>query len=422
MSTPIVITGFGCTTALASQAMATWQAIKDGRSGVRPISQWDTSDWDYPMAAELADYQPRQMVEDRKILKLISRHDTIGLGAVKQALQHSELLTARQQLEDAREFNDRTGVFVGSPGNKFNQQYDFMSLLSKAQGDMAQFAKYLFDEVHPMWLLRILPNNVLAYTAMQYELRGSNHNVTNHGVSGLQAILLAQYYLQAGHIDRAVVVGYDVAFEPQGMFYYGNSGLLSSQAIKSFDQQRDGTVLGEGAGALVLETKQAALQRQATIYGEILAGSSTCEAQGVLSLSDEANELVRCLQQTLDQAQVGQRDVGMVTAHGNGNKKSDATEAAALTQLFSSQALPVTAFKWALGHTLAASGVIDTIMTLLALREQVVPGIATLTTPAKDCAGLAVSAETQTPQSSLGLVISRGFGSLNASLLMKAVT
>lgn len=422
MNDSIVITGFGCTTALADQTLTTWQAIKQGESGVRPISQWDASGWDYPMAAELANYQPRQMVEDRKILKLMSRHDVIGLSAVKQALHHSELLTARQSFENVCEFNHRTGVFVGSPGSKFNQQYDFMPLLSKAQKDMRQFADHLFEAVHPMWLLRILPNNVLAYTAMQYELKGSNHNVTNHVVSSLQAILLAQYYLQAGHIDRAVVVGYDVAFEPQGIFYYGNLGLLSNHAVKPFDQQRNGTILGEGAGALVLETKQAAQQRQATIYGELMGGSSTCEAQGVLSLSDDERQLTRCIQQTFNQARIGPEDVGMVTAHGNGNRKSDATEARALTQLLGRQTVPVTAFKWALGHTLAAAGMIETIMTLLALREQTVPGIATLTTPANDCAGLAIHSTAQSPRSPFGLVISRGFGSLNASLLIKAVT
>jgi 3-oxoacyl-[acyl-carrier-protein] synthase-1 len=420
MTDSIVITGFGCTTALAGQAQASWDAIRQGQSGVRPVTQWDASEWDYPVAAELAQYEPRQMVEDRKILKLVSRHDIIGLAAVKQALAHSELLTHRDQVGDQATFNDRTGVFVGSPGNKFNQQYDFMPLLSKAQGDMRAFADHLFDEVHPMWLLRILPNNVMAYTAMQYGFKGSNHNITNHVVSGLQAITMAQQYLQAGHIDRAIVVGYDVAFEPQGMFYYGNLGLLSSQGVKSFDRQRDGTILGEGAGAIVLETRQAALARQATIYGEVLAGSTTCEAQGVLSLSDDVSDLTRCLQQTLDQAQVACDDVGLITAHGNGNQKSDATEARAISQLFGDNSVPVTAFKWALGHTLAAAGVIETIMTLLALRERIAPGIATLTEKAPDCAQLNVSADTRAIHSPLAMILSRGFGSLDAGLLIKA--
>lgn len=420
MNGNVVITGFGGLTASGTDIESSWNAIKQGHSGIAPSTQCASDAWEYPMAAEIKEYNPRKMLYDKKLLKVISKQDVLGIHAASQAVEHSGIIPYRDSLSETEAFNDKTGVYVGSPGNKFQQQYEFMPLFAKAKKEMPVFAQELFNTVHPMWLLKILPNNVLAYTGIQYGFKGANQNITNHAVSGLQAIMEAAHAIQSGQIDRAVVVAYDIACEPQGVVYYGELGTLSSFAIKSFDADRDGTILGEGAGAIVLESQTSAQARHAKIYGEILAGASTTEAHGIFTIDENGSGLDRTVAQTLSQARISPSDVGLVTAHANGNKLSDSTEAQVIQQQFGNRTLPVTGFKWSIGHTIAAAGVLDTIFTLLALREGQAPGIATLAKVADDCQPLAVSAQSQATTSSIGLIHARGFSSMNAALLIRA--
>lgn len=415
----VVITGFGGITASGSDMVTTWNAIKSGETGVAQITQWDATGWPYSLGAEIKNYQPNRLVSDRKLLKMISRQDVLGLHAVDQAVAHSQLLPYRETLADATEFNDRTGVFVGSPGNKFEQQYDFMSLLNLAKDDMKKFAQNLFENVHPMWLLKILPNNVLAYAGIQHGFKGVNENITNHGVSGMQAINEAFQFLRNGNIDRAVVVGYDTALEPQGVLYYGGLSALSKHGICSFDSKRDGTVLGEGAAAIVLETLESARARNATIYGEILGGATTSEAMGVFPIQENGDGVAHVMQTALNNANLDVKQIGMITAHANGMPKSDQAEALAIAKTFNTHRdIPVTGFKWSTGHTVAAAGVIETILTLFALQEANVPGIATLNKPAPECVDINVSNTAQKTHASTGMVITRAFGSLNSCLLL----
>lgn len=419
MTERVLVTGYGCITAAGDNAEQSWASIKQQQTGIGKISLWDVSEWKYQLAGELKNYNPRKMLTDRKLLKLLSRHDIIGLNAVTQALEHSDLLTYRASLAKTDEFNERTGIFAGSPGNKYQQQYDFMPLITHAEGKLDLFAKHLFDDVHPMWLLRILPNNVLAYTGIQYGFKGPNQNITNHAVSGLQAIIEATMAIKTGLIDRAIVIAYDSCVEPQSLYYYSHMGLVSNTAVKTFDHKRDGTIFAEGAGALVLENVSSARKRQAKVYGEILSGASVSEANGIFSVSEDGDGLKRVISLSLEKADLHPSQIDMIVAHGNGNVKSDASEANAISEKFPHNKLPVTGFKWALGHTLTASGVIETIMCLYALREQLVPGIATLEQQGHDCQGIAVSAHAMPINATVGLVLARGFASLNACIAVK---
>jgi len=418
----VFITGLSALTSCGETADATWQAVLDGKSGIDEIRQWDLSAWDARLGGELKDFQPAKMLPDRKLLKVISRQDVMGINASVQAVEHSGMIPWRDALPCRQAFDDNTAIYVGSPGNKYYQQYDFLPLVAKTDGDMKQFAEQLFDEVHPMWLLRILPNNVLAYTGMAYGFKGPNHNVTNHVVGGAQAILEAYHAIKSGQAERAVVVAYDVGVEPQALFYYDRLGVVSSRHLKPFDKEHDGTLLAEGAAALVLESEASVKARSATCYGEIVGGLSASEATGLFSLDGEGKPLARLIQRTLDEAQLAPADIAMVTAHGNGNIKSDDSEALAIRDVFSANSVPVTAFKWSMGHTLCASGVLDAVLTTYALREQSVPGIATLDEPAGSCQDLNVSAAHR-PMATKGeyaMVINRGFASMNACLVIKA--
>lgn len=399
---------------------ATSDAMALGRTGIDNLDGAEFNGSPYKKGAQIKTYRPRELVADRKLLKLLGRHDVFGLNAAKQAIEDSQVIDYRETLSDPVSFNERFGVYVGSPGNKFFQQYDFMPLLASAKGDMKAFAQHLFEKVHPMWLLKILPNNVLAYTGIQYGFKGPNENITNHVVGGLQALSEAYDAIRFGEADRAVVVSYDMAFEAQQLNYYGRLGILSDTMLTPFDVSHDGTVLAEGAAALVLESEASVKERGAEPYAEILSSSTKSDAEGLFSIEEEATTLTKTFSDTLEKADVAASEVGMITAHGNGNQKSDLSEALAFSRLF--KQTPVTGFKWATGHLLCASGVMDTLFTCKALKEGVVPGIANLKELAPGCEDLSVSNNNQPLGAAHALVVSRGFGGLNTSLMLKACT
>jgi len=417
----VYVTGMGLVSAAGMNPDEVWQAVNNGESGIRPVNAWSQSD--VFTGGELKDYQPRKMVPDPKWLKLISRQDVIGLNAVFQAIDHSQCVTYRDSLEPEAQavFNENMGLYIGSSGNKFFQQYDFMPLMAASKGKMPAFAEKLFETVHPMWLLKILPNNVLAYAGIQHGFKGPNQNIVNHAASGLQAVIEAYWAIATGQTERAVAAAYDVGFEPQGQAYYEALGVISPTGmIRSFDMKRDGTVLGEGAAALVLESEAAVKERNARVYAEILGGQQRSEACGIFGLEPSGKSLEHLIQSGLERLQLKAGDIGMITAHANGNMQSDHSEAQALSALFGRYHTPVTGFKWSVSHTLCAAGVIDTVLTILALNHQKVPGIPTLTDLADECQGISVSSLPQKTLSSIGLVVARGFGGMDTSLFLKA--
>ena len=418
----VFITGLSALTASGATADETWASVLAGQQGLDEIKQWDLSTWTHRLGGELKDYKPTTMLPDRKLLKAISRQDVLGINAAVQAVEHSQLLKYRETLSCTKTYNEETAVYVGSPGNKYYQQYDFLPLIAKTGGDMQEFAKQLFSEVHPTWLLRILPNNVLAYAGITYGFKGANHNIANHAVGGVQAIIEAYHAIKAGHAARAVVVAYDVGTEPQALFYYEKLGVISASDLKPFDHAHDGTILAEGAAALVLESEASALERGAVCYAEITAGLSATESAGLFSIQSSGERLASLMQETLDKEQIKSEDVGLLVAHGNGNEKSDISEAQAIQSVFGDYSVPVTAFKWAMGHTLCASGILDTVLASYALHTACVPGIANLTHLAPGCEILNAQAQTQRLMDNkpYALLINRGFGSMNACLVMKA--
>ncbi len=397
----IVITGSGAVCAAGMDAAAILAAALEGRSAIGPIKQWDTTGWPMRDAGEVGDLNPRALVEDRKLHKLIRRTDLFGLHAAGRAIEGSGILAHRETQDEvgAALYSDRTGVYVGSGGGSYQNQYDYLPLLSETHGDLRAFGRRLVDTVNPMWLLRTLPNNVLGHIGIRHGLKGPNACITSHSVGGTLAVIEAFEALRRGEADRAVAVGHDAPIEPQMLLYYDGVGLLASQALRPFDARHDGSVFGEGAAALMLETEVSAVARSAEVLGEVLGGGFACEAEGLLTIRDDGDGVVRAIRQALDDAKLRPEDVGMIVAHGNGTPQSDTSEAAALLQVFGAGMPPVTAFKWAFGHLIAAAGILDAVLTLAALKQRVVPGIATLGSVARDCAGLPLTAAPRVPRS-----------------------
>src|SRR5262245_17465727 len=372
----VCITGAGAVCAAGRTVEAIWDAIVGGRSAISEITRWDASHWPTRHAAEVTNVDSRTLVEDRKLHKLISRTDLFGLYAADMAIKQSGLTAYRDTLapEAAAIFNDRCGVFAGSGGGNYQNNYDFFPLLTAANGSLETFGRELQGTVNPMWLLRNLPNNVLCHIGIRHNFKGANACITHQCVGGALAVAEAAAALRVGEADQAVAVGHDTPLEPETVLHYHLLGLMTEEdTIRPFDEARSGAVFGEGAAAVVLEAAAQARTRDAKILGEFLGSGCATEALGVVDVRPDGDGLERAIRVALEDAQMSADAVGLIVAHGNGTPASDASEAAAIHRVFGSNIPPVTAFKWAFGHLIAASGTLDLVLALHALKSGVVP-------------------------------------------------
>jgi 3-oxoacyl-[acyl-carrier-protein] synthase-1 len=418
---PVAITGTGAVCGAGFRAADVLGAVEDGRSTIAPIRAWSAAAWPTPSAAEVPEHDPGQLIGDRKLLKLIRRTDVFGLYAAAQAVEGAGLAAHRAGLdgEASERLGENTGVYVGSGGGTYQDQYDFFPLLTAADGSLEAFGRQLGDRVNPMWLLRSLPNNVLCHVGIRHGFKGPNACITNHCTGGVQAVIEAMEALRAGECDRAIALAHDTPIEPQTTLYYHHAGLLAEETLRPFDAGRSGSVLGEGAAALFLETPAAAAERQAPVLGHLLGAASATEAEGLLPVRSDGDGLARVICLALENAGIGPEDVGMIVAHGNGTARGDASEARAIRAVFGAAAPPITAFKWAFGHLLAAAGVLDTVVAFGALAGGTVPGVATLRCVDPEFAELPITSTRQPARSDVGLILSRGFAATNAALVVR---
>lgn len=418
-----LIAGSGAVSGLGRDPEAMLAAITEGRSAIGLIESWDTGDWPVRIAAPIADFNAREFVDDRKLHKFIRRTDFLGIYAGDRAAAEAGYDAHRATLHAAAaaSFADRSGCYVGSGGGAFENQYDYLPLLHEAGGDAARFGSQLAETVNPMWLLRTLPNNVLCHVGIRNRLKGSNACITNHSVGGLLAVIEAAQALAHDEADRALAIGHDTPIEPQNVLYYHRCGLLAPDGLRPFDAARSGSVFGEGAGALALETRGSLDLRGGRALGEVLGGGHVGEATGLLAIRDDGDGMVRAIEGALADSGLDRKDVAMIVAHGNGTLQSDSSEARAILHVFGARCPPVTAFKWAIGHLIAAAGIIEVTLALAALRAGIVPGIATLSRLDPACEGLPVSHEARRTTGSIALVLCRGFAGTDAALLVRAL-
>jgi 3-oxoacyl-[acyl-carrier-protein] synthase-1 len=424
MSNPprIAITGSGAVCGAGLTVEKIWAAVRDGQSAVAPITQWDAERWPIRVAAGVNGVKNQQLVEDRKLHKSISRTDFFGIYAGGEAIKSSGIPAHRETLDaaDVSAFNDRSGIVVGSGGGAYNANYEYLPLMTAAGGDMRKFGEELAATVNPMWLLKNLPNNVLCHVGIRHMFKGTNACITNQCAGGVLAVAEAAESLRTDEADRIVAVGHDTLIEPEAVLGYHKLGLLSTDVLRPFDRDRAGTIFGEGGAAVVLEKFDGAQARKAVVLGEFLGHGCVTEATGVVDLRPDGDGPARAIALALADAGIAAGDVGMIVAHGNGTLASDASEAKGILRVFGGNPPPVTAFKWAVGHLIAASGILDLVLALEALRQGVVPGMPTLNAVDPEFSNLPVSREAQTPRSDIALVICRGFGGMNVALIVRA--
>ena len=239
MPTPrIVITGSGAICGAGKSPDEIWDALRAGRSAIGPIQQWDA------VALAACASPPRSPTTTPARWPAIASCTSSSAAPMSSACtpptghRAGGLARAwRDTLDEAAaaRFSDRTGVYVGSGGGSYRNQYDFFPLLAAAKGDLQAFGRELAATVNPMWLLRSLPNNVLCHVGIRHGLKGPNACITNHSISGVLAVAEAAAALRAGEADRAVAVGHDAPIEPQTVLYYHQLGLLARDALRPFD-------------------------------------------------------------------------------------------------------------------------------------------------------------------------------------------
>lgn len=415
------ITGRGAITAAGRTPEASFEALLAGRSAIAEMAAARADRWPVSRAAEIADFDARAFVPDRKRHKLLRRGDFLGLHAAAAAVRESAVAAHRAALagDEGALFDDRTAVFVGAPGGAFRNQYEFLGAIASAHGDAIAFARHALEDVTPMWLLQSLPNNVLCHVGIDNGFKGPNACFTTHTVSGAIAAGEALAALRAGDADRALVIAHDAPIEPETVGHLDRLGVLAHGEVRPFDAGRSGMLLGEGAGALLLETEASASARGAEPFGELLGVGTAGEDRGLLAIDDDGDGLRRAIRAALDDADLRPRDVGLVVAHGNALAGSDDSEAAALRAVFGDDAPPITAFKWALGH-LMAGAFAEAVLALEAARRRRVPAIATLREPSAACAGLRLASRAERAASGVALVLARGFAGTNAAVVLRA--
>jgi len=419
-ATRVAITGLGAICASGKLPEDIFDSLLEGTISIAEISGWDCENWPCRAGGEVG-FSPRDLINVRKLLKLIKRTDVLGIYAAEQAIKSAGIDAYRGTLESAAAdfFAERFGLYVGTSGGRYDTQYDFLPLISEANGSMQNIGEKLSESVNPMWLLGNLPNNVVCHVGIRNKLKGANACITNHGTSGSLAIIEAFESLRIGDTDRAIAVGHDAPVEPQTVLYYQRTGLLADGQLTPFDTERSGCILGEGGAALMLETLEAAESRSAFIHAEILGKGSTSEAQGLLPVRADGDGIARAIYLALEQAGLQTRQIGMIVCHGNGTRSSDLSEGLAIRRVFGTQIPPITCFKWAFGHLLAAAGSIDTVLAVTALQRRIVPAIASLKTIDPSLQDLPIAAVAREPAADTALILSRGFGGQNCALIIR---
>ncbi len=404
----VVITGLGTLNPLGLDVAATWAALMAGRSGIGRITHFDPSDLKTQIAGEVVDFDPVAHfgVKDARRMARVTQ---LGLAAAGQALADAGLL-------DEPGNRDRIGVLVGSAMGNLDPLLDNqVTLLDRGP-----------DRVSPFFVPMMLTDTPAAMISIRYGLRGPALSVATACATATDAIGQAAAMIRSGAVDVMVAGGTDAAILPITIAGFGNMGTLSTRnddpagASRPFDRTRDGFVMSEGAGILVLEALDHAQARGATIHGELLGYGATADAYHISSPAENGEGAVRAMRIALADAGLEPEGIDYINAHGTSTTLNDRSETAAIKTAFGRQAdvTPVSSTKSAHGHLLGATGGLEAIIALQALATGIIPPTINSTTPDPDC-DLDIVPNTPRPAAlRRAMSNSFGFGGHNAVLIV----
>jgi len=407
----VVVTGMGLVTAVGLDVDTSWAALLEGRSGVGAITLFDASDQTVRFAAEVDGFDP-ELYMDRKEVKRADRFLQFAMATADQAMRQAGL-----DGQGAEVPTDRMGVIVGSGiGGLATLEAQHSKMLERGP-----------SRVSPFFIPMFIADMAAGMISMRYGARGPNYATVSACASSAHALGLALRSLRNGEADAMIAGGTESTITPLCMAGFASMKALSERndspqtASRPFDADRDGFVLGEGSGMLVLETLEHARERGAPILGELVGFGQSADAYHMTAPAPGGVGAQLAMRHALADAGVTTADVDYVNAHGTSTPANDATETSAIRELFGADAdrLIVSSTKSMIGHTLGAAGAIETVICLLAARDGIVPPTINYETPDPEC-DLSYAPNAPVERSiDVALSNSFGFGGHNVALVVR---
>ncbi|MEF3245126.1 MAG: beta-ketoacyl-ACP synthase II [Caldisericaceae bacterium] len=404
----VVITGLGVVSPIGIGKDAFLDGLKSGKSGVSKISSFDASNYSVQIGAEIKDFNPENYIDKKEISRL-------------DRVQHFAFAAAKEAIEDAKIGSDidpeRVGVYVTSGiGGVISLEQQI--LVNKEKGP---------TRVSPFLVTQMIIDAIPAYIALKYGFRGETNAAVAACASSAKTIGLAMLAIERGDLDIIVAGGSEAPFTPTAVAAFAVMRALSKRnddpehASRPFDKNRDGFVMGEGAGILVLESLTSAKKRGAHIYAELVGYGTTTDAYHVTAPDPTAKEVIRAMELALNKANVKKEDVSYINAHGTSTPLNDKNETFAIKQLFGDIAykIPVSSTKSQIGHLLGAAASVESVATVLSIEKGMI--FPTINYEEKD-PELDLDYVPNTPREAnvkVALKNSFGFGGHNVALVFK---
>lgn len=409
MNARVVVTGLGAISPLGADLTQTWEGMKQGKSGIGRITRFDASAHATQIAGEVPDFDPTRYM-DRKDAKRTARFAQFAIAAAKQAWGQAGLDLSTMQPE-------RVGVFIGS-GMGALDVLEEQILTLNAKGP---------DRVSPFLIPQTIVNMAAGNVAIHLGAKGPNLCQVSACATGGHSIGDAFHLLQRGDADVMIAGGAEATICATAIAGFNAAKALSTRndapeaASRPFDADRDGFVMGEGAGIMILETLEHAQKRGARILAEIVGYGLTGDAYHITSPGPEGEGLVRAMEMAARDAGITPDVIGYVNAHGTSTHLNDKTETQAYKTFFGERAkqVPISSTKSMTGHLLGAAGAIEAIATVMALHEGVVPPTINYTTPDPECDLDYVPNHARRHQAEYAMSNNLGFGGQNVSLIFK---
>jgi 3-oxoacyl-[acyl-carrier-protein] synthase II len=416
----------GAITPIGNTVDEMWKSLCAGRSGVGNITHFDAANFPTRFAAEVKNFDLGEFCEHPERFEHSGRNILFAVGAAVQAMNSSGLLESG--IDPAR-----LGVYLGA-GEGQQDFMKFMNMVAQAQRDgeldLETFTRTGLEILNPQAELEQEPNMPSGHLASLFDAQGPNLNCLTACAASSQAIGEATEIIRRGDCDAMLSGGAHSMIHPFGVTGFNLLTALSTQndapqkASRPFDKDRDGFVLGEGAGMVVLEDLDHAKARGAEIYGEVIGYGSSADAYRITDIHPEGRGAVTCIKMAIKDARINPEELNYVNAHGTSTVVNDKVETMAIKQALgpASAKVPVSSIKSMMGHLIAAAGSVEAITCLLALRNKVLPPTINYETPDPECDLDYVPNAAREAKVKYALSNSFGFGGQNISLIFAEYT
>jgi len=407
----VVITGLGLITPLGQGKDALWEGLTLPRRVIGPITRFDASGYSTRIAAEVKDFDPTQFME-RKDARRAARFIQFAIAATQLALEDAQLA-----ITDAN--REQIGVLIGSGIGGIDYMDSQVRLLDR----------YGPDRISPFLPAMMIADMASGMVSIHFGIKGPNLCAVTACSTGADAIGLATRLIQYGDAEVMLAGGTEAAIEPIGLAGFCAARAMSTRnddpehASRPFDAERDGFVMGEGAGVLVLESLEHAQARGARIYAEVLGYGMTADAYHITQPDPDGDGALRAMRKAIQDAGLQPTDIDYINAHGTSTRYNDAKETLAIKRLFGEHAyrVPVSSTKSVTGHLLGAAGAVETAICVLALQHQIIPPTINYEYPDPECDLDYVPNQARSAHLRYVMTNSFGFGGHNSVLVLGRV-